>query len=89
MAFSPKNFPDPHPRRRWQFGIGALLLFTTLFALLIGAFSGMIRSSAGEHFAYPRLFLVLAVAAPLGMLVFIGGCRTLILWWKKRKNREL
>ncbi|MBN2578671.1 MAG: hypothetical protein JXB10_06735 [Pirellulales bacterium] len=84
-----KESPKPFPRRRWQFGIGSLLLLTTLLSLLTGAFAGMIRVPAGEPLLHSRLYLVLAIAAPLGMLMVIGGCRTLIHWWGKRKNRDL
>jgi hypothetical protein len=84
-----KDPRDPHSRRRWQFGIGSLLLFTTLFSLLMGAFAGMIRTSPGEPLAHGRLYLILAAAAPLGMLVVVGGSRALVRWFKKWKNGDI
>jgi hypothetical protein len=87
MTVPRKNSRGPHSRRRWQFGIGSLLLLTTLFSLLMGAFAGMIRPPPGESLARSRFYLILAAAAPLGMLVVIGGCRALILWREKRKNK--
>jgi len=86
MPSSARGPGEPGPRRRWQFGLGALLLFTTLFALLVGAFAGMIRAETGEHFARSRSFLLLAIAAPLGILVLVSGCRAMALWWGKRKK---
>jgi hypothetical protein len=76
------NSRDPHSRRRWQFGIGALLLFTTLFGFFMGVFTGMIRPLPGET-TQSRIYLILAAAAPLGILVLVGIIRTLVLWRRK------
>jgi hypothetical protein len=88
MTASPNDSRDPYPRRRWQFGIGALLLFTTLFGFFMGVYTGMIRPQPGET-TESRIYLILAIAAPLGILVLVGIIRTLVLWREKWKNRDV
>ena len=74
----------PPPRNRWQFSLGSLMLFVTLFAVLMSALGGMIRIQAGEKLAMPHSFLILAIAAPVGMVILIS----VLLAVKQRNERR-
>jgi magnesium-transporting ATPase (P-type) len=76
----------PPPRNRWQFSLGSLMLFVTLFAVLMSALGGMIRIQAGENLAMPRSFLIMAVAAPMGMAIIISIILALKQWYERRKK---
>ncbi len=76
----------PLRRGRWQFGLGSLMLFVTLFAVLMSALGGMLRIQSGEKIAMPRSFLMMAIAAPVGMLIVISIVLTLKAWFEQRKK---
>jgi hypothetical protein len=76
----------PPPRNRWQFSLGSLMLFVTLFAVLMSALGGMIRSQSGENLSMPRSFLIMAVAAPMGMVIAISAFLALKQWYERRKK---
>ncbi|MCC6124459.1 MAG: hypothetical protein IT426_05840 [Pirellulales bacterium] len=78
--------PSPPPRNRWQFSLGSLMLFVTLFAVLMSALGGMIRIQAGEKLALPHAFLIMAVAAPMGMVIVISILLALKRWRERRKK---
>jgi hypothetical protein len=77
---------SPPPRNRWQFSLGSLMLFVTLFAVLMSALGGMIRIQSGEKIALPRAFLIMAIAAPMGMVILISFILTLKKWYERRKK---
>jgi hypothetical protein len=81
-----KIMESPPPRNRWQFSLGSLLLFVTLFAVLMSALGGMLRIQAGEKLSMPRSFLIMAVAAPLGMVVGVSLFYGLKQWLEQRKK---
>jgi hypothetical protein len=74
------------PRGRWQFSLGSLLLFMTLFAVLMSALGGMLRIQAGEKLSMPRSFLLMAIAAPLGMAILLSALLALKQWLERRKK---
>ena len=76
----------PPPRNRWQFSLGSLMLFVTLFAVLMSALGGMIRSQSGENLSMPRSFLIMAVAAPMGMVIVISIFLAVKQWHDRRKK---
>jgi hypothetical protein len=78
--------PSPPSRNRWQFGLGSLMLFVTLFAVLMSALGGMLRIQSGEKLFMPRSFLVMAIAAPMGMAILISIGLTLKQWNDRRKK---
>ena len=62
------------------------MLFVTLFAVLMSALGGMIRIQAGEKLAMPHAFLIMAIAAPMGMLILVSLLLTLKQWRERRKK---
>lgn len=62
------------------------MLFVTLFAVLMSALGGMIRIQAGEKLAMPHSFLIMAIAAPMGMLILVSLLLTLKKWRERRKK---
>jgi hypothetical protein len=76
----------PPPRNRWQFSLGSLMLFVTLFAVLMSALGGMIRAQAGEKLSMPHSFLIMAIAAPMGMVICISATLALRKWYERRKK---
>jgi hypothetical protein len=62
------------------------MLFVTLFAVLMSALGGMIRIQSGEKLSMPRSFLVMAIAAPMGMAILISIGLTLKQWNDRRKK---
>jgi hypothetical protein len=62
------------------------MLFVTLFAVLMSALGGMIRVQGGEKIAMPHSFLLMAIAAPMGMVIIISGILAFQEWRKRRKK---
>ena len=75
------------PRRRWQYGIGTMLLIMIPFSILAGALAGMIDpEKSGSHL--PRAFyVVLAIIAPMGLMVALSVILVLRKWLTERKRR--
>jgi hypothetical protein len=76
----------PPQRNRWQFSLGSLMLFVTLFAVLMSALGGMIRIQAVEKIAMPHAFLIMAIAAPMGMVIIISALLAFKQWYERRKK---
>ena len=70
----------PPPRGRWQYGIGTMLLLMIPFSILAGALSGMLNPTGGGAGLHRGFFVVLAIIAPMGLMVALG----LILAVRKR-----
>ena len=68
----------PPPRGRWQYGIGTMLLLMIPFSILAGALSGMLNPEGGG--LHRGFFVVLAIIAPMGLMVALS----LILAARKR-----
>jgi hypothetical protein len=62
------------------------MLFVTLFAVLMSALGGMIRGEGGEKLPMPRAFLVMAIAAPMGLAILVSGFLSLRRWYDRRKK---
>jgi hypothetical protein len=68
--------PDTRPQRprRWyQFGLAAILLTTSLVAVLMSALAGLLRGDAGRM--PPGFFIVMAIAAPMAVMIFLSLLR--------------
>jgi hypothetical protein len=46
----------------------------------------MIRIQAGEKLAMPHAFLIMAVAAPMGMVILISIFLAVKQWYERRKK---
>jgi len=76
---------SPPPRRPFQFGLGTLLLITTLFAVLAAAFAGMLHRRAGRSSMPPGFFVLMAVAAPVAVLIVLSLVRAIVRWLQGRR----
>ena len=81
--------PDPSRRRRpSQFSLGTLFLVTAVFSVLAAALGGMIRRQPVGTPMPPGFFILLAAAAPLGLVVLLGLLHSLIGWISRyRRSR--
>ena len=80
-AMSQPDVPEPQPprpRRRFQFGLGTMLLAVLPVSILSAAWAGMMGFGA-ENSRFPQAFFVLlAAAAPMGVMVLISVCRAVL-----------
>jgi len=76
---------SPPPRHPFQFGLGTLLLITTLFAVLAAAFAGMLDRRAGRSSMPPGFFVLMAVAAPVAVLIVLSLVRAIVHWLQGRR----
>ena len=81
------NNHGPLPRRRWQYGIGTMLLIMIPLSLLAGALSGMLNPE-NSSVRLPRAFyVVLAIIAPMGLMVALSAILVLRKWLADKKRR--
>jgi hypothetical protein len=72
-------------RRRFQFGLFSLLLLMLIVSVLAAALSGMLQLS---DTSLPRgFFVVMAVAAPMAVLVAVGLLRSVSRLLGRRGRR--
>lgn len=77
-----------HPnRRRWQYSIGTMLLIMIPFSVLAGALSGMIDPEKSGPQLPRAFYVVLAIAAPMGLMVALSVILVLRKWLADRKRR--
>jgi uncharacterized iron-regulated membrane protein len=62
------------------------MLFVTLFAVLASALGGMLRVHTGEKISMPQSFLIMAIAAPLGMAILVSSLLAFMQWRKRKKK---
>ncbi len=81
------NQQQPPPRRRWQYSIGTMLLIMIPFSVLAGALAGMLDPE-NSGTGLPRAFyVVLAVIAPMGLMVALSVVLVLRKWLANKKRR--
>ena len=75
----------PQPRRRFQFSLSTLLLITALFGVLAAALAGMLHRREGRPSMPPGFFIVMAVAAPMAVLIAVSLLRAVVQWLQRRR----
>jgi hypothetical protein len=65
----------PRPKRRFQFGLAAMLLAAVPISILAAAWAGMMGLGAGNSRIPQGFFVLMAAAAPVGLMILIGVCR--------------
>lgn len=76
----------PHARRRFQFGVGKMLLAVLPISVLAAAWAGMMGLGA-DHPRLPRGFFVLmAAAAPMALMILISLAGALFKRAKRRRQ---
>lgn len=79
----PESRPQP-PRRWYQFGVAAMLLATSLVAVLMSALAGLLRGDGGQM--PPGFFFVMAVAAPMAVMILLSLLRALADYRKRGRR---
>jgi hypothetical protein len=75
MPETPPSDERP-PRRRFQFGLGTMLLAAVPVSVLTAAWAGMVGLGA-ENPLFPRgFFIVLAAGAPMALMILLSACRS-------------
>ena len=67
--------PTPRPPRRFQFGLRAMLLAMVPISVLAAAWAGMMGFGPDRSQTPRGVFVLMAAAAPVGLLILIGVCR--------------
>ena len=63
------------PRGRYQYSLASLLMLTGLVSVLAAALGGMLRGTYGESAVPVHYFVIMIIAAPLGVMMFVS-----LLW---------
>ena len=75
----PDTAPDepepPRPPRRFQFGLGTLLLAALPISILSAAWAGMMGLGAENAVLPQGFFVLMAAAAPVAVMILISVCR--------------
>jgi len=80
--------PDPEsppPRRPFQFTLGTLLLVTALVSVLAAALGGLLRRRQGAFEMPPGFFVLMTIAAPVAVLIFLSLAQSLLRWLNRRR----
>jgi hypothetical protein len=75
------------PRGRYQYSLASLLLLTALVSVLAAALGGMLRR---EYFDSPTpavYFLMMAIAAPIGVMIVVSLLRAAVRWAARSRRR--
>jgi len=78
---SPPAPPEQPRRPRWQFSLASILFVTALVSVLCGVLAGMLRGSAGPVTVDARVFVLLAAALPVALVILISALRWLAQRW--------
>ena len=79
---------EPLPRRgRFQFSLASLFLVTFLMAVAFAALGGMLRAARGEIDLPVGVFVIMAAAAPMAVMVGLSAGRALIQWLRQRQGK--
>ncbi len=73
------------PKRPFQFSLAALLGITAMVSVLAAAFGGMWRAHSGDLDINPNLFRLMAISAPLGVLILVSLLHSATQWFKRRR----
>lgn len=71
--------PQPAPRRRrFQFGLGTMLLAAVPISILSAAWAGMMGLGAENSKLPSAFYVLLAAAAPMGVMILFSVCRAVL-----------
>ena len=71
--------PQPQrPRRRFQFGLGTMLLAVLPISILSAAWAGMMGLGANSTRVPQGFFILMAAAAPMAVMILISVCRAVL-----------
>ena len=73
--FNENEPPRPRSKRLFQFGLAAILLAAVPVSILAAAWAGMMGLGAGNSRLPQGFFVLMAAAAPVGVMILIGVCR--------------
>lgn len=76
---------EPPPPRRYQFRLGFFFLLMTLVAALAAGASGLLRLGQAVERPPEEVFLVIVVAAPLGLSIVLSLYYSLLRWLQSRR----
>ena len=63
------NEPQPRRKQPFQFGLASMLLVMVLVSVLSATFAGLWHRHQGEATMRPGLFVVMAIAAPVALMM--------------------
>jgi hypothetical protein len=63
------------PKRRFQFGLAAMLLAAVPISILAAAWAGMMGLGAGNSQIPQGVFVLMAAAAPVGVMILVAALR--------------
>ena len=86
--------PELHPpqpprrRRRFQFGLRTMLLAAVPISILSAAWAGMMGLGAENSRFPPAFFVLLAAAAPVGVMILFSACRAVLRTLDESRRRR-
>ena len=81
------NNHRPPSRHRWQYGIGTMLLIMIPLSVLASALSGMIDPEKSGSQLPRAFYVVLAIIAPMGLMVALSAILVFRKWLAGRKQQ--
>lgn len=88
MTNDPPEQPrQPARRRRFQFGLGAMLLAALPVSILSAAWAGMMGLGARNSRLPQGFYVLMAAAAPMALMVLISVCRGVVRLWAESRRR--
>ncbi len=81
------SYRQPPPRRRWQYGIGTMLLVMIPVSILAGALAGMIDPENSGTQLHRGFYVVLAIITPMGLMVALSVILVIRKWMGQRRRR--
>ena len=85
MSDLPSHGKPQEPRRPFQFGLASMLLVMAMFSVLAAAWAGMLHRGSATASSPPGFFVLMAVAAPLGLLIVLSLLRAVLRRSKRRR----
>ncbi|HYW78304.1 MAG TPA: hypothetical protein VE890_01965 [Thermoguttaceae bacterium] len=79
------NGPQPPPKRPFQFGLASMLLVMVLFSVLAAALAGMLHRHQGRSTMQPGFFVLMAIAAPMGLMILASLLRAVMRYINRRR----
>jgi len=79
------NEPQPPPKRPFQFGLASMLLIMVLFSVLAAALAGLLHRHQGRSTMPPGFFVLMAVAAPVGLMILASLFRAVTRYLNRRR----
>jgi len=79
------NEPQPPQKRPFQFGLASMLLVMVLVSVLAASLAGLLHRHQGRSTMPPGFFVLMAVAAPMGLLILAALFRAVTQYFKHRR----